>query len=144
MNIIASIHDKWLQKIASGEKTIEVRKSTPMKISHLLNVHGNKFYIFWYNTKIKSIVGYSEFDNVCCKINLNLEKSLEMKIVLLDSACLGYEASLEYQGKSNGIYLWWLGKYTTLETPLKIPQGKRAPQSWCYFDTIFPDKEGMI
>ncbi len=127
MDIIASIHDKWFQLIKSGEKTIEVRKTLPKRL-----VEKENHYIYWYNTKTKKIEGKSR---LACIESLNEDSLYESDY---EYSCLSIEEIQEYVGGTShipNIYFWYLGDFEPLD--IKLPESKRPPQSWCYYDTIF-------
>ena len=53
-SVLISIQPKWVEKIASGEKTIEVRKSAPKEVPF-------KCYIYMTQGKLKDLGIYSEW-----------------------------------------------------------------------------------
>lgn len=134
MNIIASIHDKWFQLIKSGEKTIEVRKNVPLALRFYGDISLNPIqYIYWYNTKTKTIDGRSRFIDI-----FSLEDEIkihdEWEELYSKQTCLSYVEAEDYLVLNFG-FLWYLGEFEPLD--IKLPEGKRPPQSWCYKDTIF-------
>ena len=123
MDIIASIHDNWFQLIASGEKTIEVRKSMPKDfIAH------DGSYVYWYNTKTKKIEGRSKL------IKINFYGRSEIYKTDYEKTKLSQREIQDYM--SQWAFFWYLGDFEPLD--IKLPEGKRPPQSWCYKDTIMP------
>ena len=141
MKIICSIKDKWFQLIASGEKTIEVRKSVPNSFINRYhwqaNPRGNKppFYIYWYNTKTKRIEGRSEFLGWNNTEEYKIMEQWEHLTTGQLGTCLDREGLEKYMNGWDSVVLWSLGTYETLE-PFALPKDKRTPQSWCYYDTI--------
>lgn len=60
--VLLSIKKQWLEKILSGEKTIEVRKTMPWEISY-------PFVVFCYETKANGGAGKVTAAFVCRDIN---------------------------------------------------------------------------
>lgn len=133
MNIIASIQDKWFQLIKSGKKTIEVRKSVSTKWLKLFNT--DVINIYWYNTKTKRIEGKSRLNSFNKRKESILFGYYKDAISEQNKHCIPKDELQNYLGNRKFLYFWWLGEFESIE--LELPQGKRPPQSWCYYDTIF-------
>ena len=156
-SVLISIQPKWVEKIASGKKTIEVRKSKPK-----LEI---PFKCYIYETKSKQVehcdgcdVTYygrgkviGEF--VCDKItdisvvvrNCNEDYNQVYHNDECKGSCLTWKELQEY-GNGKPLYGWHISdlkiydkskelsefrKYSEwLDIPITIP-----PQSWCYVES---------
>lgn len=123
MNVLLSIHPKWADKIYSGEKTIEFRKSFPK------NFDFQKDRVFLYETApVKKVTG-----------SITLLAGSQGKKVGYDGAILkkggvAEDALKAYAGKGSGFfYCWLVDKVTKYETEQELVwYAARAPQSWVY------------
>ena len=123
MNVLLSIHPKWADKIYSGEKTIEFRKSFPK------NFDFQKDRVFLYETApVKKVTG-----------SITLLSGSQVKKVGYDGAILkkggiAEDALKAYAGKGSGFfYCWLVDKVTKYETEQELVwYAARAPQSWVY------------
>lgn len=125
-SVIMSIHPEWWEKIKSGEKTLEIRKSRPQKITY-------PFKIIWYVTGGVGIVG----ESICPEI---IWDQLDY-MPLVKGSCLTQPELWKYAGGCNGtaddiLYGWRLER--TIEYPERpatlYEYGlKRPPQSWQYY-----------
>ena len=112
--VLLSIKKQWLEKILSGEKTIEVRKTMPWEISY-------PFVVFCYETKANGGAGKVTAAFVCRDINT------------LD--CLRELPA--YGNKSGTLYCWNVSDVQSMDMSLRELGVKRAPQSWMYL--LVPD-----
>lgn len=137
--VLIAIHPEWCEKIASGEKTIEVRKTrpglqTPFKCyiyctrrSPYLNRHNGKLYL-----EAKDILGgrgaglYQRLSGcvigefVCNKIFDIYEFSgsrFWLNEALLKDACLSYDEIKKYAGAAEEIYGWHISALKIYDTP---------------------------
>lgn len=130
-SVLVSIKPKWWDKIKSGEKLLEVRKTMPTKVSF-------PFKIIWYETGGIGIVG----ESICPEIIWDQSDYMP----LVSGSCLTQPELWEYAGGCEGtagsiLYGWRLER--TLEyfgRPATLAEYgvKRAPQSWKYY---FIDKK---
>lgn len=152
--VLISIQPKWCEKIANGEKTIEVRKSrpkleTPFKVyiyctkgKDLLRevscwhpkekIHTTNYRIINedYNTnKIANGKVIGEF--VCDRIDryyyteLIGSNSYEEGYVLGEgTTCLGYKELMEY-GKGDDLYGWHISDLKIYDKPKELNEFKR-------------------
>ncbi|MEE1097672.1 MAG: hypothetical protein U0K83_05010 [Bacteroidales bacterium] len=154
--VMLSIQPKWCEKIASGEKTVEVRKTRP-KIEtpfecfiYETNWSDNTYWKNRHKGKLGKVIG--EF--VCDRIidipysQYFVDYYHTMPQAYLEATCLGMGHIDEYLLSKDG-YGWHisdlviydkpkeLGEFTGLRNtkfgyePIKI---KRPPQSWCYVE----------
>ena len=119
-SVLISINPKWCEKIASGEKTIEVRKTkpkleTPFKcyiyrtkgtVLHLIN---NK----WTNMSVGGKV-IGEF--VCDEI-------LDCRDVNMDDTCLTVKEWLKYtNGHKGAVYGWHISDLVIYDKPRELSE----------------------
>lgn len=164
--ILISIKPYWCALIASGEKTVEVRKTKP-KID-------TPFKCFIYCTKEKT---YGDF--ILCKsketsnlfgfntaIGVNKgfakEKDLQLKgkiigefisngiypirymvdgladMIDCELSCLRPKDFIEY-GKGKMLYGWRITNFQIYDKPKELSEFglKRPPQSWCYVEEAY-------
>ena len=165
-SVLISIRPQWCELIASGKKTIEVRKSAPKLETPF------KVYVYQTKHKGKSIVsealntvygGGKVIGSFVC------DRVFELKINGDDCGnywhdwddegdiqdmCLSYEELETYLGKSVG-YGWHITAPTLFDKPKELGEfrkvclnGKcsdciyeeckitRPPQSWCYVEEL--------
>jgi predicted transcriptional regulator len=109
----------WGQKILTGEKIVEIRKSAPQRGKA-------PFLVYIYETKAGcgAVIG----ECVCYCTNQISDYSAVSRFSLLSTKELA-----EYAG-SRKIYAWFLAKVVQYSEPRPLLEFglKRAPQSWCY------------
>lgn len=151
-SVLISIQPKWVEKIANGEKTIEVRKTAPK-----CEV---PFKCYIYETKGKVI---GEF--ICDKVFLlhpytydggNADRERRKLIQtfegsskgneILAATCLTQDEMFDYIGAGNYGYGWHISDLKIYDEPKELsefftPMGKRPsymverpPQSWQYVE----------
>lgn len=140
--VLLSIRPKWCAMIASGIKTLEVRKTYP-KLEMPFKVYiyctggltaeehrENSLYKFRYTV-------FGEF--VCDKyIGWRVNKTTWLYDVFpneLAEACLtGKE--LEKYGGGEYLYGWYISQLKIYDTPRALSEFglSRPPQSWCYVE----------
>lgn len=158
--VLISIQPKWVEKIASGKKTIEVRKTkpkfdTPFKC-YIYCTYGNPKDNYCLGKRGKVI---GEF--VCDKIDEYLcgeyewedgEVSLEYRIRTVEGVktCLEYDEIREY-GNEKPLYFWHITDLKIYDKPKELSEFKcaeyhysnihlpqrditRPPQSWQYVE----------
>jgi predicted transcriptional regulator len=125
-DIILSIHPKWAEKIYSGEKTVEVRKSSPDSTKTI--IHGKKIYL--YETKpVQKITGCVYLEHIK-RVGEEIPWSAVPKVCsLINRSCLS-EEELEKYTKGKGYMFWKLKDPQKFDTPQDIKGS--VPQSWRY------------
>ena len=157
--VLISIQPKWCELIASGRKTIEVRKTEPKLPTPL------KVYI--YQSKKRDFEGPTYSDGkvigefVCDKIISTVywrlrgetgrcAKRTEMETAFPELACLTLDEIREYAGSNQRIvYGWHISNLVIYEKPKPLsdfahcgenyhfnPPITRPPQSWCYVEEL--------
>ena len=157
-SVLISIQPKWCELIASGEKTVEVRKTKP-KIE-------TPFKVYIYQTLHREQNGRTYSDGkvigefVCEKM---LESFLNNNDGwFIEKGCLTQEEIDRYQGDKSILYGWHISDLVIYDKPKKLrefyrackqPSGTdcskcidnrkqscwqitRTPQSWCYVEEL--------
>ena len=146
-SVLISIQPKWVEKIASGKKTIEVRKTrpkleTPFKCYiYCTNSNGTLFMAYDGLHYGKDYVGrfdpacvngkvIGEF--VCNEISNYIEKrgndfywtfqSSEETKEFFDKTCLRTEQLFEYVGDSNYLYGWHISDLIIYDKPKELSE----------------------
>jgi len=127
-DIVLSIHPKWAEKIYSGEKTIEVRKTEP---DWEKAESQDDLLIYLYETApIKKVTGLVflpwvyKFDK---ELFENPERYLGDSI--LRDSCLTIKQLVKYSNRSD-LYFWDLKDPFKFDIPETIKGS--VPQSWRY------------
>lgn len=138
--VLISIRPEWCEKIARGEKTIEVRKNrpkleTPFKcyiyrtkgsIKHLINGE-------WVNMAVGGTV-IGEF--ICDKILDIFISCSDPNMKGLPFPCTGLtdREIMDYLGNGKAGYGWHISNLKIYEKPRELSEFgfSCAPQSWCY------------
>lgn len=132
--VLLSIKKEWLDKIASGEKTIELRKTMPTAIKF-------PFAVLCYETMTNGGSG-----KVCGTFIVNqigvlgpvsfgprdVDDPLSATNEFQRKSLVSIEEMDEYMGASKFLYGWYVSDYVPLNCSLEALGVKRAPQSWQY------------
>lgn len=130
--VLLSIHTEWAEKIYSGEKEVEWRKTfsteaTPgmpvliYETSPIRKVTG----LFYWISKEALIIREPDFEG---------QEILPVAQRLIDAGCVTLDDLKKYQGTNGRLYAWNVrGKMKFPEPrPLSEYGLSRAPQSWQY------------
>ncbi len=128
MNILLSIKPKWAEKIYSGEKTVEWRKSLPCRIPGPELNHGDeKIKVYLYETHpVKKVTGFFEFGGV---------KVLDARFMDKDpKGCVPIEDLKKYQGDNCNLCAWIVKNPRRFVVPVLLEDFslERPPQTWQY------------
>lgn len=147
-DILLSTRPQWCEKIVSGKKTIEVRKSAPKEIPF-------KCYIYMTQGTYKDLGLYSEsiyqnrmkvIGEFICDMVIEWKylpddvfPSLRMYYISVDDGektCLSYREIEEY-GKGKTLYGWHISDLKIYDKPKDLNdfcggEITRPPQSWQY------------
>lgn len=158
-SVMISINPKWCELIASGRKTIEVRRTRP-KIEQ-------PFKCYIYQTKYRKGNGRTYSDGkvigefICDKITISIPALKDNEVGywdILEGSCLTLDELFEY-GKWKTLYGWHISdlvihdkpkelrefKKTCKETNLCYPDNcnrcgwnilLKPPQSWFYIEAL--------
>lgn len=152
-SVLISIRPQWCEKIVSGKKIIEVRKSAPKEVPF-------KCYIYMTQGTYKNLGLYSEdiYQNrmkvigefICDKVYLiknqrnrfvvaNEEQGVTNEIAR--QSCLDYDDMVNYLGDKDG-YGWHISDLKIYDKPRELSEfcGRkkltRPPQSWQYVEEL--------
>ena len=132
--VLLSIKKEWLDKIANGEKTIELRKTMPTAIKF-------PFAVLCYETKANGGSGKVSGAFIVKQIGVLSPVSFGPKDVanplsaINEFQCKSLVSIAEmdkYMGASKFLYGWYVSDYVSLDCSLEALGVKRAPQSWQY------------
>ena len=147
--VMLSIRPKWVEKIANGEKTIEVRKTkpkldTPFKCYIYCTLQGcNEFFRVdlgrdvakwnrgkWADRKGK-IIGEFTCDRIF-SINVFDNGSIQNWLFEhMERSCLTYEELADYIGNGKTGYGWHISDLLIYDQPRELTAFRRAcPNSW--------------
>ena len=147
--VMLSIRPKWVEKIANGEKTIEVRKTkpkldTPFKCYIYCTLQGcNEFFRVdlgrdiakwnrgkWADRKGK-VIGEFTCDRIF-SINVFDNGSIQNWLFEhMERSCLTYEELADYIGNGKTGYGWHISDLLIYDQPRELTAFRRAcPNSW--------------
>ena len=154
--VLISIQPRWCELIASGKKTVEVRKTrpkldTPFK-AYIYETKGKKQYFSQpmpipYNEGKGKVIG--EF--VCDKIYpIKVESDIAIinwSYFGLKRSCLSLDEVAKYIGINKTGYGWHISDLVIYDKPKELSEFiverypclarlKRPPQSWCYVEEV--------
>lgn len=142
MDVLISIKPEWVQKIISGEKTIELRKSFPKKptpfrcfIYVTKDFKANKPYGYGVWASRGKVIG--ECDVVDDLMPFVGDNYPTITYARSGDDCLTYSERIAYlNGKQgHGWQLKWVKGYDT-PRPLSDFNLRTPPQSWCYVNEV--------
>ena len=147
-SVLISIKPKYVELIANGEKTIEVRKSAPKEVP---------FKAYIYETKGATEMPWVDEDGhfiykgrgqvigefICDRItdisvvvkNCNENYNHVYHNDECKGSCLTWKELQEY-GKGKPLYGWHISDLVIYDKPKELSNFnlKRPPQSWCYVE----------
>lgn len=162
--IMLSVRPKWCELIASGQKTIEIRKTKPRcNVPFKVYIYctedfrtstKDRNHKFWIGEPINGVSDSRYLGNgkvigefVCDKIHSihvpsDIRYCLDFGIwsplseKVLNDACLTAEESLDYAGNKEFIFGWHISDLVIYDKPKDLSDFgmKRPPQSWCYVE----------
>lgn len=162
--VLISIQPKWCELIASGKKTIEVRKTrpklkTPFKVyiyctqgNPLMKTAGNSLFIDNGYRAGEDLYGLYELVNskvigefVCNEILATRffddtqgrgRNHVITRRLCVDS-CLSFAEIEAYFGDKDG-YFWCISDLVIYDQPKKLQEFNlgKPPQSWCYVEVV--------
>ena len=164
--VMLSIHPRWVQKIANGEKTIEVRKTRPKLDTPF------KCYIYCTQSGVAlgawgkhgKVIGEFTCDRIF-PINVFDNGSIQNWLFEhMERSCLTYEELADYIGNGKTGHGWHISGLLIYNQPRKLSEFQRAtdpcdschaeytwectdckklggdikrpPQSWCYVEAM--------
>ena len=162
-SVLISIQPKWCELIASGKKTVEVRKTMPkldvpfkcyiyctankQGTKDLLEIHGTDGKIRKANSKV---IGEFVCNNIEC-FTTYYRGSTHQTREISKKSCVSLIGLWEYESCSNCLYGWHITDLVIYDKPKELsefhkpimPTGlryeddtiARPPQSWCYVES---------
>ena len=152
-SVLISIHPKWCEKIASGRKTMELRKTkpksgTPFKC-YIYMTAGNACYpvsnnMVCNNAGCKRVIGEFICDNIMRFCNMQNADLAEKQSLVKREKIFEYANGREVFG-------WHISDLKIYEEPKEIGEFtrvdfkklpvlrwkvERPPQSWCYVEEM--------
>lgn len=138
--VLISIQPRWCELIASGRKTIEVRKTKPKLQTPF------KCYIYCTQGSSKDlrIIKQSTYHNrmkvigefVCDRIRCETEIADGLVDEVLEStSCVSARELYEYANGS-ALYAWHISNLKIYDKPKELNEFHflKPPQSWCYVE----------
>lgn len=152
-SVLISIKPKWCEKIVSGKKTIEVRKTAPKEVpfkAYIYCTYGKDKENYMLGKRGKVI---GEF--VCDKIlEIEVFKSGTIKnywFYNLDKSCLSFDEMGAYIGKENIGYGWHISDLKIYDKPKELSEftsPSKAKKCVCHHSnglcSISPDKRFCV
>lgn len=155
-SVMLSIKPEWCELIASGRKTIEVRKSSPKHdipfkcyiyctaqkhgVKDLLEIHSSKGEIHKANGKVIGEFICDRFDAITIvdtPVMEYIQVNGKASITITDDTCLAIDALSKY---ANGetLYGWHISNLVIYDKPKELMEFglSRPPQSWCYVEEV--------
>lgn len=138
-SVLISIQPKWCELIASGKKTVEVRKTkpkldTPFKVYIYCTKSKKKTRIDWIDKALGGGMIIGEF--VCDRISrIVIYDGCIVDVVDCKTSCLSAKEIIEYSG-GDPLYGWHISGLEIYDTAKELSGFglSRAPQSWCYVE----------
>lgn len=159
-SVLISIRPKWCEKIARGEKTIEVRKNRPKLETPF------KCYIYLTKGSVKHLINDKWVDMavggnvigefVCDQIlywQYYWMSSVTHICDMSEMSCVTVDELLKYAGENQRFYGWHISNIVIYDEPKDLDwfrkpiechkrdckgcwdcEIKRPPQSWCYVE----------
>lgn len=133
-SVLISIRPEWVEKIASGKKTIEVRKSAPKEVP---------FKAYIYMTKSGKVIGeficdkideYAFHDGLTEFNSMGLPSRIYGSYLIFadeyKSMCLSYDEVKDY-GKGKTLYGWHISDLKIYDKPKELSEFYRTCKSSC-------------
>ena len=162
-SVLISIKPQWCELIASGKKTIEVRKTRPkLETPFKVYIYETKTPLRWnkaHNGIIGGEGGFVIGEFVCDYVTMTCgrrlyalvgpwSKRVHRDTTLPEDACLSIDEIIDYAGgKNKSVYGWHIYDLEIYDEPKKLGDFvlantqhychlQRAPQSWCYVEEM--------
>ena len=155
-SVLISIQPQWCELIASGKKTIEVRKSAPKEVPFKAYIYMTatkercRFweYITAYQNNKGDILNGSQKvigEFVCDKVDkivltargYTINNDIAYTNKVARESCLYFDDLQKYLGENVG-YAWHISDLKIYDKPRELGEFgiARAPMSWCYVEEV--------
>ena len=139
-SVLISIQPKWCELIASGEKTLEVRKTRPkLETPFKCYIYATKVKPGWFDLAKKErfdgkVIGEFVCENILCfdVPYPAFQKELDKRI--MDESCCTYYQLHRY-AYHDAMYGWHISNLVIYETPKKLSDFKKYNRT-CYYDHL--------
>ena len=139
-SVLISIRPKWVEKIASGQKTIEVRKSAPQEVPFKCYIYETKGQYVKFTHGAHTKYGYGrgkvigEF--ICEKVDKytfsHYEAEYRVTHVEQNAMCLNQPELIHY-GKGKTLYGWHISDLKIYDKPRELSDFlKPCPDTFHY------------
>ena len=133
-SVLISIRPKWCELIASGEKTIEVRKTKP-KIETPF-----KCYIYCTQDKYVEFVNHNNWrgngkvigEFICKSTSIFHPKSITCESSIKKASCLTVQALIDYAGNKEHIWGWHISDLKIYDKPKELSEFKKINRDCWY------------
>ncbi len=145
-SIILSIHPQWAELIYSGEKTFELRKRVPQKVSRFYQSKNQKKgyarfskyltcapIVYLYETGTGLVTGYFTLGNIygvdMCEMTGKTSR------LITKHSCVPWTDVLSYYKGCFSLFVWIVQRPERFKEPKSLASFNinRAPQSWSYW-----------
>ena len=125
-DIVMSIHPEWADKIYSGEKKIEWRKTKPRQ-------YDSKMKVYLYETApVMKVTGYFMVERFGWASIHDPDFKFLIGKDIEKIGCVSINGLKKYQGSSPELIAWYIGNVVKFKKPRALESlgVKKAPQSW--------------
>lgn len=163
--VLISNQPKWVEKIANGKKTIEVRKTAPKQVPFKCYIYVTKdkpylyrvddddnfeltntlrpkvyWYVKDYNEQNGKVIGEficDKIDEIVPDYNPVTTKFYYGYVADTEATCLS-EEELQKYGKNKSLYFWHISDLKIYDKPKELSEFglTRPPQSWQYVEEL--------
>ena len=130
-SVLISIRPQWVEKIASGEKTIEVRKTAPQEVPFKCYIYETKGQYVKFSHGGHTKYGYGrgkvigEF--ICDKVYMSLVGYMKNEPCywdILNGSCLTKDEIMNY-GKWKTLYGWHISDLKIYDKPKELSEFRK-------------------
>ena len=151
-SVLISIRPKWVEKIASGKKTIEVRKTAPKEVPFKAYIYCSKAKSRWLLSDYEGAYKNSKGEIVCAQQHIigeficdkvdeytfsHYEAEYRVTHVEQEAMCLNQPELIRY-GKGETLYGWHMSDLKIYDKPLFLSELRvnRPPQSYMFVEEV--------
>lgn len=127
-SVLISIRPKWVEKIASGEKTIEVRKTAPKEVpfkGYIYCTYGqeNENYMLGKRGKVIGEFVCNKIDEIIPDYNPITKKFYYGYVIDITPTCLS-EKEIQNYGGNKPLYFWHISDLKIYDKPKELSEFK--------------------